>query len=139
MSSHSQSDLAALILRVSLGVLFVAHGLLKVLVFTVPGTVKFFESLGLPGFVAYLVIAAELGGGVLLVAGVYVRQVALLLVPLMIGATLKHVPNGWMFASQGGGYEFPALWTVLLVVQSLLGAGAYAVLPGRVALRPRHA
>ncbi len=139
MSSHSQSDLAALILRVSLGVLFIAHGLLKVLVFTVPGTVKFFESLGLPGAVAYLVIAAELGGGLLLVAGVYVRQVALALVPLMIGATLKHVPNGWMFASNGGGFEFPALWTVLLFVQALLGAGAYAALPARGALLPRHA
>lgn len=139
-SSPTEAGYAALILRVALGVLFIAHGLLKVLVFTVPGTVKFFESMGLPGFVAYLVIAAELGGGALLVAGVYVRQVALLLVPLMIGATMKHVPNGWMFASQGGGFEFPALWTVLLFVQALLGAGAYAALPGN-ALSPayRHA
>jgi putative oxidoreductase len=38
-----------------------------------------------------------------------------------------HLPNGWVFSAANGGWEFPALWTVLLVVQALLGAGAYAV------------
>ena len=65
---------AALLLRVSLGIMFIAHSLyLKVVVFTVPGTVQFFESLGLPGFSAYLVIAAEVIGGTALVLGVYTR------------------------------------------------------------------
>lgn len=118
---------AALLLRVSVGALFVAHGLLKVFVFTVPGTVAFFESIGYPGAVAYPVILAELGGGVLLIAGVYARWVALALLPVVIGATLHHLPSGWLFSAAGGGYEFPLLWSALLVVQALLGNGAYAL------------
>lgn len=60
----SNPALAATILRVSLGILFLAHAGLKIFVFTPAGTVGFFESLGLPGPLAYLVIAAELLGGI---------------------------------------------------------------------------
>ncbi|MFD1623754.1 DoxX family protein [Azospirillum griseum] len=119
---------AALILRVALGALFLAHGfLLKVLTFGVAGTVGYFESIGYPGFFAYLVILGEVGGGLLLIAGVFTRWIALALLPIMIGATLQHVGNGWMFASPNGGWEFPAFWTVLLAVQALLGNGAFAL------------
>jgi len=123
----SNADYAALILRVSLGALFLAHGLLKVFVFTVPGTVAYFAGLGLPAIAAYATIAAEIVGGVLLIAGFATRYVALALVPLMVGATLVHVPNGWVFSVDGGGWEFPAFWTVTLFVQAILGNGAYAV------------
>lgn len=118
---------AALALRVSLGVLLVAHGLLKVFVFTIPGTVQFFATIGYPGVFAYAVILGELGGGLLLILGLYTRWIALALVPILVGATVQHLPNGWLFTSTGGGYEFPALWTVLLFVQALLGDGAYAL------------
>ncbi|MDR6769974.1 DoxX family protein [Azospirillum sp. BE72] len=119
---------AAFLLRVGLGLLFLAHGMvLKVMTFTIPGTVGYFESIGYPGIFAYLVILGEIGGGLLLIAGVYTRWIALALLPIMIGATLQHVGNGWVFSAQGGGWEFPAFWTVLLVVQSLLGDGAFAV------------
>ena len=117
---------AALVLRVSLGLALVAHGALKVFVFTVPGTVQFFESIGYPGVLAYLVILAELGGGAALIVGTFVRPVAIALVPVLIGATLQHVGNGWLFSAPGGGWEFPAFWTAMLVVQALLGAGALA-------------
>lgn len=127
ISSERRTALAAFLLRVSLGALFVAHGFIKVFVFTLPGTVKFFESLGLPGFLAYVTIVAEIGGGLLLLAGAYTRAVALALVPLLIGATVPHIANGFLFSSPNGGWEFPALWTVLLVVQALLGGGAFAV------------
>ena len=119
---------AALVLRVGLGLLFLAHGLLlKVLTFGVAGTVGYFQSIGYPGVFAYLVILGEVGGGLALIAGAYTRWIALALLPLMIGATLQHVGNGWMFASPNGGWEFPAFWTVLLVVQALLGDGAFAL------------
>ncbi|HYG87364.1 MAG TPA: DoxX family protein [Azospirillum sp.] len=118
---------AAFLLRVGLGTLFLAHGLLKVFVFTIPGTVMFFEQIGYPGSFAYLVILAELGGGLLLLLGVYSRWIALALVPVLIGATLQHAGNGWLFSAQGGGWEFPAFWTVLLFVQALLGDGAFAL------------
>ena len=117
---------AALVLRVSLGLALVANGALKVFVFTVPGTVQFFESIGYPGVLAYLVILAELGGGAALILGTFVRPVAIALVPVLIGATLQHAGNGWLFSAPGGGWEFPAFWTAMLVVQALLGAGALA-------------
>jgi putative oxidoreductase len=121
---------AALLLRVSLGVLLLAHGLLlKVFTFTVPGTVGYFESIGFPGFFAYLVIAGEILGGIALILGVWTRAVALLLLPILIGATLQHVPNGWLFSAAKGGWEFPAFWTVTLIVQALLGDGAFAWRP----------
>jgi putative oxidoreductase len=127
VNSSNQPALAALVLRVSLGVMFIAHALLKLFVFTLPGTAQFFGSMGLPGFLGYVVFAAELVGGVLLVLGVQVRAVALALVPIMLGATWAHVGNGWLFSAKGGGWEYPAFWTVTLVVQALLGEGAYAL------------
>lgn len=121
---------AALLLRVSLGALLLAHGLLlKVFTFTVPGTVGYFQSLGFPGFFAYLVIAGEILGGIALIFGVWTRAVSLLALPILIGATLQHLPNGWVFTAAKGGWEFPAFWTVTLIVQALLGDGAYAWRP----------
>lgn len=127
MIDNQTAPYAALILRVSMGILFIAHGLLKVLVFTIPGTVAFFESLGLPAIAAYATIAAELIGGVALILGIGTRIVAVGLIPLMLGATWTHLGNGWVFSAEGGGWEFPAFWTVMLVVQALLGSGAYAI------------
>jgi putative oxidoreductase len=124
---------AALLLRLSLGVLFLAHGLLKVFVFTLPGTVKFFEGLGYPGALAYVVVAFEIGGGLLLLSGLFTRAAAVALTPVLLGALLVHLPNGWLFSNPHGGWEFPALWIVLLLVQVLLGPGACAIrLPGFV-------
>jgi putative oxidoreductase len=119
---------AALLLRVSLGTLFLAHGLLlKVFTFTIPGTVGYFQSLGYPGFFAYLVIGGEIGGGLALLLGVRTRAISLLLLPIMIGATLQHLGNGWLFTGQNGGWEFPVFWTAVLVAQALLGDGAFAL------------
>jgi putative oxidoreductase len=123
----TSSDYAATLLRVSSGVLFLAHGLLKVNVFTVAGTVGYFESLGLPGFLAYLTIAAEIGGGLALILGVATRLVSLGLIPVLLGATWVHSGNGWLFSGEGGGWEFPLFWAVVQVAIALLGAGAYAV------------
>ena len=119
---------AALLLRVSLGTLFLAHGLLlKVFTFTIPGTVGYFQSVGYPGFFAYLVIAGEIGGGLALLLGVKTRAISLLLLPIMIGATLQHLGNGWLFTAQNGGWEFPVFWTLALAAQALLGDGAFAL------------
>ena len=123
----TSSDYAATLLRVSSGVLFLAHGLLKVNVFTVAGTVGYFESLGLPGFLAYLTIAAEIGGGLALILGVATRLVSLGLIPVLLGATWVHSGNGWLFSGEGGGWEYPLFWAVVQVAIALLGAGAYAV------------
>ena len=121
---------AALTLRVALGVMFLAHSLwLKVMVFTMPGTAQFFESLGLPAASAYLVVVAEIVGGTLLILGVKTRLVAIALLPVLLGATWVHAGNGWLFSNQGGGWEYPVFLTVAAFVQALLGDGAYALGP----------
>jgi putative oxidoreductase len=131
---------AALLLRISLGIMFLAHGLLlKVLTFGIPGTVGFFQGIGYPAAVAYLVILGEIVGGVALILGVWTRPIALLLLPILIGATAFHAGNSWVFSAQGGGWEFPAFWSVVLVVQALLGDGAYAWRPGFLPARVAEA
>ena len=129
MNDARLTGYAALLLRVTLGTLFVAHALLKYFVFTLPGTAQFFASLGLPGTLGYVTFAAELVGGLMLIAGVKVRAVSLALVPVLLGATWAHAGNGWVFSAPNGGWEYPAFWTVMLVVQALLGAGAFAANP----------
>jgi putative oxidoreductase len=127
----SRSDLipfGALLLRLGLGVLFLAHGLLKLLVHKPSGTAAYFRSLGLPGFVGYLTMAAEIGGGTLLIVGVATSLVALALVPLMLGTIfMVHGSKGWLFTNEGGGWEFPAFWILVLIVQSMIGSGAYSI------------
>lgn len=128
------SEYAALILRVSSGALFIAHGLMKVFVFTIPGTVGYFESLGLPGLLAYLTILAEVGGGLALILGVATRAVSLALIPVLLGAVWVHSGNGWVFSSEGGGWEFPLFWAVMQGTLALLGNGAHALKPSARAL-----
>lgn len=121
---------ALLVLRVALGGLFLAHAGLKVFVFTIPGTVQYFESLALPGWFAYLTIAGEVLGALALILGIWPRLVALALVPLLLGTIWKvHGPAGFFFTNNGGGWEFPAFWIVGLLVLALGGAGAWALRP----------
>lgn len=120
-------DIAALILRVSLGAMFLAHGLLKVFVFTLPGTAGFFESVGFPGSLAYLVTAAEIGGGVLLIAGVAVRPIAIALTPVLLGALYVHWGAGWVFSNANGGWEYPAYLLTTSIATALLGPGRFAL------------
>ena len=120
-------EYAASLLRLALGVLFIAHGLLKVLVFTVPGTVAFFQSIGLPGVLAYVIIAAELLGGTALIIGFLTRWAALGLAIVAFGSILPHAANGWLFSNAGGGWEFPLFLGITCLVQALLGGGKFAV------------
>jgi putative oxidoreductase len=119
---------AAFLLRIALGTMFLAHSLiLKLFVFTLPGTAQFFASIGLPEWSAYVVFALEAIGGVLLILGVQVRLVALILMPILAGATWAHWGNGWMFGYTNGGWEYPLYLTLLAGVQVLLGEGAFAL------------
>lgn len=132
MNNLNLAPWGAFILRLSLGVMFVAHGLLKVLVFTVPGTVQFFQSVGLPGALAYFTIVAELAAGAALILGWQTRWVALAAVPILLGAASVHWGNGWVFSAQGGGWEFPVFLAAAALAQFCLGDGALA-LTGRPA------
>jgi putative oxidoreductase len=119
---------AALLLRLTLGGLFLAHASLKIFTFTPTGTAKFFASVGLPAELAYVVIAAEVLGGIALILGVWTRVVAIVLTPILLGAIFTvHGAAGFFFNNAHGGWEYPAFWIVALVVQALLGDGAYAL------------
>lgn len=119
----------AFVLRVALGVMFVAHAYLKLAVFTVAGFQGFLASLGLPAALAWPIILAELFGGLALVLGIYGRAVALLLLPVLLGALAVHAPNGWLFTAANGGWEYPAFLMVAAAVQVLVGDGAFALKP----------
>jgi putative oxidoreductase len=119
-----------LLLRVCLGLLFLAHFSLKVFGFGIAGTVDFFQSLGLPAVIAYAVLALELLGGIALIVGFYAPYVALPLALEMLGSIVTvHGANGWLFTNENGGWEYPALWAVALIALFLLGDGACAVKP----------
>tara|TARA_R110002096_G_scaffold8802_2_gene35741 strand:+ start:13880 stop:14326 length:447 start_codon:yes stop_codon:yes gene_type:complete len=127
MIDTNTAPYAAFALRITTGALLVAHGLLKVMVFTIPGTVGFFESLGLPGVFAYLTIFAELVGGTALILGIAPRLVSLAVLPVLLGAVWAHSGNGWLFTNPNGGWEFPAFWAVAQLSVALLGGGAFAL------------
>jgi uncharacterized membrane protein YphA (DoxX/SURF4 family) len=75
LSRLTSPDAAALLLRLGLGSVFLAHGLLlKVFTYGFDGTLGFFASLGLPAIAAYLVIFGEILGGLALIAGVLVGE-----------------------------------------------------------------
>jgi putative oxidoreductase len=116
------------LLRAALGVMFLAHGLMKLLVFKPSGTVAYFRSLNLPGVFAYFTILGEVGGGLLLLVGFLTSIVSILLIPLVLGTiVIVHGKKGWLFSNEGGGWEYPAFWSVTLVVQAMLGSGAYSL------------
>lgn len=127
MTHSNNSAYAALLLRLALGVMFLSHGLLKIMVFTPAGTAGFFSSLGLPGWLAYPTMGAEVIGGLLLIAGFQTRLVSLALVPILVGSLWVHSGNGWLFSSANGGWEYSAFLTIAAFAQALLGDGAYSL------------
>ena len=130
---------AALVLRLALGLVFLAHAWLKVAVLTLPGAAAFFEGVGFPGWTAYPVFAIELLGGLALLAGWNARAAAVLLAGVVLGAFRVHWPNGWYFAHPEGGWEYLAVLLVALLTVALLGPGAGALSgrPGSLRAAPR--
>jgi len=128
MIDNRTAPYAALVLRVSLGLMYIAHSLvLKHFTYTLPGTAQFFESIGLPAALAYLTFWAELVGGIALVAGIGTRFAALGLLPVLIGATWVHAGNGWVFSAANGGWEYPVFLIAASLVLALLGDGRFAL------------
>src|SRR6187399_766835 len=122
---------AASLLRVALGVMYLTHSVvLKLFVYGLAGTAGYFESIGLPGALAYVVFAAEAVGGVLLIANVATGWVSLALIPILGGALWAHSGNGWVFSNANGGWEYPLFLIVVSVVvalQAFAAQGAAAV------------
>ncbi|WP_323035717.1 DoxX family protein [Pararhodobacter sp.] len=127
MTQTDTLNTGAFITRLSLGGILLAHGLLKLMVFTIPGTVGYFASLGLPPVAAYLTIFAEIVGGAAIVLGLYTRLAAILSIPVLLGALWVHAGNAWVFSAEGGGWEFPLLLVLLAVAVAVQGGGAFAL------------
>ncbi len=126
-TNFTKNDYSTVITRIALGGLLLSHGLIKLFVFTVQGTVGFFESLGLPAITAYLTIFGEIAGGISLILGVYSRLVAILSLPILIGALWAHSSNGWLFSNNGGGWEFPLFLIVITFAVIISGDGPFAL------------
>jgi putative oxidoreductase len=126
MKTHS-IDRGLLLLRVALGVVFVMHGGQKLFVMGPSTVAGFLASLGMPfPYVnAILVTAAELGGGLALLAGAFTRVAGLLTAFTMaVAIATVHLANGF-FLPAGFEYTFTLLFASLAVVMT--GPGAYSV------------
>jgi putative oxidoreductase len=117
----------ALGLRVALGLMFIAHAYLKLVVFTPAGFAGFVGQVGLPAFLAWPIILAEFIGGLAILVGFHGRYVSLLLLPVLLGALMVHAPNGWVFNAPNGGWEYPAFLALTAFAHGLIGDGALAV------------
>jgi putative oxidoreductase len=128
----------ALALRVALGVMFIAHAYLKIAIFTPAGFAGFLGKVGLPAFLAWPIILAELLGGLAILVGFHGRLVSLLLLPVLLGALFVHAPNGWVFNAPNGGWEYPAFLALTALAHGLIGDGALALKSSRpvIAARP---
>lgn len=120
-------DTSALVLRIALGSVLTAHGLLKFLVFTLPGAAGFFATVGFPGWTAYVVAPLEVIAGIALIVGWHSSVAALAALPVLLGASIVHAGNGWLFSNPNGGWEYPVVLALLGLGVTLLGDGRYSV------------
>ena len=98
-------EASTLILRLVLGVTFFVHGLVK-FQGGIENIVGWFDSIGLPGVLAYVVALLEMVGGIALIVGLGSRIVSALLVLLMLGAIVKgKLAVGFLGNGQGAGWE----------------------------------
>ncbi len=118
---------AVLLLRLILGAMFLAHGLTKLLVLTPAGTAQVFQMVGFPGFLAYPIIAFEIGAGVMLVLGIYTPWIAAIAFVQLLVASTVHFGNGWSFSNPKGGWEYPVFLSLSSLALALLGDGIYAL------------
>jgi putative oxidoreductase len=122
----------ALLLRLLLGLLFIAHLYWKLVLLPggLPAWWHGLVSAGYPPFVPAYVLSAEIVGAVLLIPGVLTRYVAAYAMPMMAGAAqFWLVRTGFYFTRSGA--EMPLVWLVLLALQIVLGDGAYALVLSR--------
>lgn len=130
MPDQSAHRYGAFLLRLLLGALFLAHLYWKLAI--VPGGIGgWYANLlrnGYPWFVPAYVLSAEIAGALLLIPGILTRWVALYAVPMMIGAAQFWLARtGFYFT--GAGAELPLVWLALLLIQAVLGDGAFALVP----------
>lgn len=130
MTTDARASAGLAILRIAVGVIFLTHGIPKLLG-GVPGTADFFGQLGIPAptIAAWVVTLLEVGGGLLLVLGLLVVPVAVLfIIHMAVGLVLVHLPEGWYVVGPGqGGAEFNVLLIAANLALVLGGGGLWAL------------
>lgn len=119
---NKKYEIGALILRLITGFTFFLHGLSK-FQGGIENTVGFFSSVGIPGFLAYIVAIIELAGGALVILGLGTRIIGVLFAVVMLGAifTVK-LSAGFMGTDGGAGYEFDVALLAMSVSLALSGS-----------------
>ncbi|MBB3035935.1 DoxX family protein [Hoyosella altamirensis] len=128
MGTGWHRDIALLIARVGIGIIFVAHGWQKLNDQGIEGVQAFFTSINapLPEISAYVVTYLELVGGALLIIGALTPLVGFLLFCDMVGAfVLVHAEHG-VFVNDGG-YELVLALGVGSLLIAACGAGRLSV------------
>ncbi len=125
-----------LVLRLTLGLVMFPHGAQKLLGwyggFGFDGTMGFFtQQMGMPWFVAFLVIIGESFGSIALLVGFLTRFTAGSFGIIMLGAiTMVHLPHGffmnWSGKQQGEGYEYHVLMIGIVIALLITGAGRWS-------------
>lgn len=128
MNANTQHDIGKLLLRITLGVLVLFHGLAK-LNGGMGGIVHMVESHGLPGALGYGVLLGEVVGPLMLIAGFHARiGAALVFVNMVVAILLVHVRQFGAFNEQGGwALELQAMYLVAALALALLGPGRFSV------------
>ena len=129
MIDNKLAPYGAFVLRIALGVMFLAHAYLKVGVFGVAGFEGFLAQLGLPTILAWPIILGEALGGIAILTGFHSRLVSVALLPILLGALVIHAPNGWVFNAPNGGWKYPAFLALTALAHALIGEGAFALKP----------
>lgn len=124
---NARPEHAAFVVRIALAAVLIAHGALKLFVFGIEGSSAFLAQVGFPAWFIYPALAIELVGGVLIALGLWVRPLAVLAALLLLGTVYVHAPNGWLFTSPNGGWEYPLFLTVVAVAVAIAGEGAWAI------------
>lgn len=128
MNQNTQNDFGKLILRLTLGVLVLLHGVAKLKGGTA-GIVGMVEAQGLPGFLGYAVLVGEVLAPLMVIAGFYARIGAVLIVINMLAAiALVHMGQLGQFNDQGGwALELQGMFLAAALALALLGPGRYSV------------
>ena len=121
-------DLAVLLGRIAVGLVFFAHGWQKLFTNGIDGTAAFFDSVGVPAASAAAWFAAlvELVGGAALIVGFAVPAAGLVLLVDMIGALLFVHAGAGLFVEQGG-YELVLVLGAASLLLAAVGAGRFSV------------
>ena len=116
-------DLAALFIRIALGIVFINAGWMKIS--NMAATVGFFGSFGFPSPLAYVVSYAELLCGIAFILGFFVRYAGILISIIMVVAAKLVFAKGFSLANGGFEYNFVLMFCALAMVT--LGAGTYSL------------